>query len=271
MTSASAPVPADGPPRDLPPGEPDLQARQAPTRRPAGVPIAVQHWRQLLFVHWEVPVSTLRGLVPSALDLDTFDGRAYVGAIPFLVRGTRASFLPPLPGVSDFYEVNLRTYVHHAGGDPGVWFFSLDASNTAAVLAARAGWRLPYYRARASLRREPDGTVHYRSERLPPGPTPARLEARYRVGEVAGVAQPGTLDHFLIERYLLYTDWTLAGMMVGQVHHQPYPLQRAMLEHLDCDTLARAHGLPGPSGEVHVRFSPGVDAEIFGLRRPRPK
>jgi uncharacterized protein YqjF (DUF2071 family) len=232
------------------------------------VSVGKQHWRQLLFLHWEVPASALRTLVPDALELDTFDGRAYVGAIPFLVRGARMRFLPAVPGVSDFYEVNVRTYVRYAGGDPGVWFFSLDASSTGAVLAARAGWQLPYYPSRASLRYD-GGDVHYMSERQAPGPTPGRLDVTYRVGERRGAAEPGTLEHFFVERYLLYTRWRPAGLLVGPVQHQPYPLRDVTLRHLACASLVESLGVPGPTGDVHALYSPGVDVDVMSLRWPR--
>ncbi|HXI18187.1 MAG TPA: DUF2071 domain-containing protein [Chloroflexota bacterium] len=232
------------------------------------VAVSVQHWRDLLFLHWEVPPEALRALVPRELEIDRFEGRTYVGVVPFLMRRVRARFLPPLPGLADFYEVNVRTYVRHRGGEPGVWFFSLDASNLAAVLAARAGWQLPYFRSRASQWRK-SNDVSYHSERLPPGRTPARLDVRYRVHEALGPAQPGTLEHFFVERYLLYTRWQPLGLRIGQVVHQPYPLHRAELLHLDCQSLANADGLPGPTGNVHTLYSHGVDVDVLMLRSPR--
>jgi len=233
------------------------------------VAVSVQQWRDLLFLHWEVPPETLRALVPPELDLDAFEGRTYVGVVPFLMRRVRARFLPPLPGLADFYEVNVRTYVRHRRGEPGVWFFSLDASNLAAVLAARAGWQLPYFRSIARQWRAA-GDVNYRSERLPPSRTPARLDVRYRVHQALGPAQPGTLEHFFIERYLLYTVWKPLGLRTGQVIHQPYPLHRAELLHLDCHSLASADGLPGPTGNVHTLYSPGVGVDVMMLRSSRP-
>ncbi len=232
------------------------------------IALGVQHWRDLLFLHWEVPAGTLRALVPRQLELDTYEGRAYVGLVPFRIWGNRARGLPALPGLSDFYEVNLRTYVKYQGREPGVWFFSLDASNLAAVVGARAGWQLPYYHSQASETRSED-TIHYRSERLRPGPVPARLEVRYRTGQSLGTATPGTLEHFFVERYLLYTQWRPVALLASEVRHQPYPLQAATVEQLTCDTLLSAHGLPGPTGAVHALFSPGVDVDILALRRPR--
>lgn len=234
--------------------------------RDGGFTVSRQRWRDVLFLHWQVPPEALRALVPRELELDTFEGRAYVGLVPFLMRDVRAPFLPAIPGLSDFHEVNLRTYVR-SGAQTGVWFFSLDASSDAAVVAARAGFQLPYYRSRASHTRE-DGTIHYRSERQPPGPLPATLDVRYTPGAPIGTANPGTLEHFLVERYALFTNWRPVGVRVGRVRHAPYALQDVTLHSLDCDTLVGAHGLPSPSGEVHTLFSPGVDVRVHSLQEP---
>src|SRR4051794_11218971 len=123
---------------------PALEDRLAPAHRPPGLSIMRQNWRQLLFLHWEVAPEALRPLVPARLTIDTFEGHAYIGVIPFDVRGARPRFLPPFPGLSRWHELNVRTYVHLDGREPGVWFFSLDASNLAAALAARAAYGLPY-------------------------------------------------------------------------------------------------------------------------------
>ena len=125
--------------------------------RPSGTPVMKQTWSELLFLHWPVSVDDLRQLVPAALDIDTFEGRAWVGLVPFTVTGARVSFLPPVPFVSAFHEVNVRTYVRHRGGDPGVWFFSLDASNRLAVTAARQLYKLPYHHARIDMDVTEDG------------------------------------------------------------------------------------------------------------------
>jgi uncharacterized protein YqjF (DUF2071 family) len=250
------------------PPAPPLGARLAAARRPDATVLGMQRWRRLLFLHWALPPDALRPVLPPGLDVDTFEGRAYVGLVPFLIRGNRLRFLPPVPGTADFLELNLRTYVHWKGHDPGVWFFSLDASNLLAVLAARLSFRLPYFQAAMGARAE-GGVTHYHCDRVRPEPTPARVDVRYRVGEPLDAAVPGSLDHFLVERYLLYADWGRAGLKVGQVHHQPYPLQRAEVQRLDCASLFRAHGLPAPDEPPHALYSPGVDVEVFALRRPR--
>ena len=203
--------------------------------------------------------------------MDTYEGRAYVGVIPFDVIGARAPLLPPVPGTSAWHELNVRTYVHLDGREPGVWFFSLDASNLLAALAARAGYRLPYCHAEMALATLPR-EIRYFSVRRRLGRRPAVFEASARAGETLGSAAPGTLEHFLVERYVLYADWGGGRLRVAQVHHRPYPLQRAEVDHLVYETLLLADGLPAPatapSGAPHVLFSPGVDVEVFAPRRP---
>lgn len=237
--------------------------RLSPSQRPAGRPAGFQRWRTLIFLHWEVPASAIQALLPAGLTVDTFEGRAYVGVVPFTMRDVAPWWSPPVPGVSNFHELNVRTYVHKDGAHPGVWFFSLDAASSIAVLAARAGWHLPYHRASMELDVRGE-EVRYRSRRHFSKPTPAELTLRYRVGEPLGSAAPGTFEHFLAERYLLYAS-TGRGLAIGQVHHVPYPLHRAEVLELS-HTMLRANGLPQPDGPPHALYSPGVDVDIYALR-----
>jgi uncharacterized protein YqjF (DUF2071 family) len=143
-----------------------------------------------------------------------------------------------------------------------VWFFSLDAASSIAVVAARTGWHLPYHRA--SMELDEDGAeVRYRSRRLWPGPKPADLDLRYRVGEAIGAAVPGTFEHFLAERYLLFAAAD-GRIFSGQVHHRPYPLHRAEVIEVR-ESMVAAAGLPAPAGPPHVLWCPGVDVDVFGL------
>lgn len=237
--------------------------RIAPTLRPDDRSQGFQRWRYLLFLHWEVPVSAVRAVIPDELDIDTYEGRAYVGVVPFTMRDVAPRWSPSVPGISNFHELNVRTYVHSKGDSPGVWFFSLEAANSIAVLAARAGWSLPYHRAKMRLVME-GNDVHYTSSRRWPGPTPADFECRYTIGEPIGAAEPGTFEHFLAERYILYTKKGKT-LVSGQVHHKPYPLHRANVHEVR-ESMVRAAGLPDPTGDPHVLYSPGVDVDVFALK-----
>jgi uncharacterized protein YqjF (DUF2071 family) len=239
--------------------------RLAPLRRPEGSPAGLQKWRHLLFVHWEVPVAALRPLVPEALALDTFEGRAFVGLVPFEMQDVRPSrFLPPVPTASSFLETNVRTYVHREGRDPGVWFFSLEAGSALAVLGARAFFHLPYWHARMEQHRDGDHVV-YRSHRHWESSTNAELDVAYDIGEELPVAE-GTLEHFLVERYYLYALSPGGKLLRGQVHHRPYPVRRARITALT-ETLLAADGLERPEARASELWSEGVDVEVFGLKR----
>src|SRR5919112_499450 len=142
---------------------PSVVERLAARERPGGSPVMYQSWGNLLFMHWEVSAAALRKLLPRRLEIDTFDGRAYVGLTPFKLWGVRPVFTPPLPLVSEFLEINVRTYVH-LDGVPGVWFFSLDANSAVAVTGARTLFRLPYFHSRIEME-EQGATTHYTSSR----------------------------------------------------------------------------------------------------------
>ncbi len=208
-----------------------------------------------------MPVEVLRPLVPARLELDLHDGLAYVGLAPFAVTGARPLGAPKRLGLR-FLEANVRTYVHVDGREPGVYFFSLDAASLLAVVGARVALGLPYVLARMRARRR-GSVVEYAARRLS-GRRP-HLAVRYETGEPLGASRPGTLEHFLLERYLLHLErwgrlWTV------QVHHAPYPVQRARVLGLR-DELIAAAGLPAPAGlPPLVHYSPGVDVEIFPPR-----
>jgi len=253
-------TPPDASPRD------DGIDRISPTQRPAGRVVMRQSWRSLFFLHWPVPVETLAPLLPPGLTLDTWRGVAYLGLVPFTMRGVRPVWSPSVPGLSDFHEVNVRTYVHREGCDPGVWFFSLDAANPAAVRLARALWHLPYHFARMALDRLPDGTVVYDSERLWPGPTPAACRMRARPLGTPAPAAPGTLEFFLAERYILYARKG-DRLFHGRVHHAPYPLQAGVVDSLE-NSLTTAAGIAheSTSRPPLVHYSAGVDVDVYPLQ-----
>jgi len=221
--------------------------------------IGYQRWDRLLFLHFEVREEALRALVPPRLELDTYEGRAFVTLAPFTVKGARLRGMPMLPGTSRFHELNVRTYVRQ-GDDRGVWFFSLDAASAAAVAIARASLRLPYCYAR--MQRMDDGaSFRYDSVRVVPGPQ-ATFSGSWTVRGTAAPAKPGTLPHFLAERYLLFSRAVFGRLFRMQVRHAPWPLQP--VEDLRfAETLAQADGVPALGPAVLVQYSEGVDVELF--------
>lgn len=235
--------------------------RIAPTRRPPAENAGTQSWRDLLFVHWEVPAAVLRPHVPERLSLDAWEGRLLVGLVPFAMRNIKPSWLPQVMA-QDFLETNLRTYVHLDGREPGVWFLSLEASSLLAVMAARLGWALPYHHARMSMVRSGD-RFDYETVRASDD---ARAVASWTPGRVLGASRPGTVEHFLLERYVLYTERG-GELWRGRVHHPPYEAREVTLHRME-ETLAAALGLPGLAGApAFVHACDGVDVEMFGLER----
>ncbi|BAM03352.1 YqjF family protein [Phycisphaera mikurensis] len=240
-----------------------------PLGEPDGPVVMHQKWRNLLFLHWRVDAEAVRALLPEGLTVDTFDAHAWIGVVPFLMRGVRPRFLPAVPGLSSFGELNLRTYVLGPDGRPGVWFFSLDASQALAVEIARRFFRLPYFRARITTTGHIDGSLTFESLRHGADP---RSACRFRwrgVGPLAA-AEPGTLEHFLVERYLLYAwDDPKQRLLVGRVDHAPYRLQQAEVPVGD-DALFALDDLPGIGRPDrpwdHATASPGVDVRIHPLR-----
>lgn len=239
--------------------------RIAPTRAPEQAQVLWQTWADLLFVHWELPAEVLAPHLPRGLTLDTFEGRAFVGVVPFTMKDIRPVYLPAVPGISDFHETNVRTYVHVEGRDPGVWFFSLDAASRLGVFLGRSWFKLPYHHARMDLVHG-DGEIRHDTQRS--ADPKARCHARYTPRGPVRTAEPCTLEHFLLERYILYTQ--RGGALVqGRVHHTPYPFQDVALHELD-ETLVAAAGVTRPEGPPALRhYSSGVRVRIYPLTQVR--
>ena len=244
--------------------------RISPTRRPDKSVAGYQRWRSLLFMHWPAPIDVMRKLVPDELELDLWQGTMWVGVVPFLMEGVRPWWCPQSLAFA-FPETNVRTYVVHKGR-PGVYFLSLEATSWLAVRAARIGWSLPYFHANISVEGLGDDggktaaderpIVRYETRRRGAG---TRHFVRYRVGRELGACEPGTLEHFLLERYLLFVQ-RRGQILCGQVYHTPYPAREAEVLEVE-DQLVAAAGLPPVAGLPTVaHFSPGVDVEIFPLR-----
>ena len=226
--------------------------------RPGEVLEGRQDWRGLLFLHWPVSPHALRGLVPRELPLDLREGSAWVSVIAFEIRSARPPLLPPRLGI-DFLETNVRTYVRLPGREPAIWFFSLEASSALAVAGAQIAYGLPYRFARMAVESE-EGAVVYRTVRRQ-GPDAPGLEVRYRIGPPRGTAEAGSLDEFLVERYVLHVVRGGAVRTV-RVRHRPYPLRDVEVESVSEDLLA-AGGVERPGSAPLAHFSDGVDVEVF--------
>lgn len=204
--------------------------------------VMAQTWMDLLFMHWPVPPEHLERFVPPQLPLDRFGGEVWISITPFEVRNLRPRLTIPASFVSHFPEINVRTYVT-IGGKPGIYFFSLDARSSLAVEAARRVYRLPYFHASMEIERE-DGEIEYASRRSDPEPAtpPAEFRGRYRPAGAAFNAAPGSLDHWLTERYCHYTLDEDGRPLRGEIHHPPWPLRPAEVD-IEINTMAAEVGL----------------------------
>jgi uncharacterized protein len=221
-----------------------------------------QTWEDLLFAHWPIPVGMLRALVPPGLEVETFEGSGWVGMTPFRVDALRLRGLPPAPGISRFLELNVRTYVTR-DGKPGIWFFSLDAASRLAVEAARRAYRLPYHQARMSADRRGD-VIRYESTRIGSPARPYVFSARYRPTGTPAAAPPGSREHFLAERYCLYTVHD-GRIHRAEIHHPPWPIQPAEGE-IDLNTMV-PDGIELPDEPPLLHFAAVQDVVIWPLER----
>ncbi len=234
--------------------------RLLPLQRPTLRAQGFQRWHGLLFSHWEVPEAVLRPLVPSALTLDSFEQRFFVGVVAFRMQNVRPFwYLPPIPSAREFGEINVRTYVHVDGAEPGVFFFSLDAASPLAVWAARTFWHLPYFSADITTRYG-DSDVEYASRRRGTG---LRFSARANLHRELPAPREDSLEFFLCERYQFYTA-DARGLVRARVHHSPYRLFEAGAQ-VD-PSLVNAAGLRH-GARTPDYFSPGVDVEVFAPSR----
>lgn len=219
-------------------------------------------WTDLLFVHWRVDPERVRQLLPDSVELDTFDGSAWVALVPFRMTGCRFRGFGWVPTLANFYECNVRTYAR-VNGLAGVWFFSLDAANLLPVVGGRRVWNLNYVHARFRVTHQ--GERHdYALERRRGPWAPGRTRAVWRTGETLSTSTPGSLEHFLTERYWLFTT-KRDRVFGGRIHHTPWSLRRATIERLD-DTLMDAAGLEGLSAPDSVLASTRIDVTGDPLR-----
>ena len=215
----------------------------ATAHRPWPAPMApwimTQRWNDLLFLHYSLPPEVIRPLVPDVLTLDTYKQRAWVSVTPFWINHLRPPGVPSLPWISHFSEINVRTYVSR-DGKPGVYFFSLDASNLSAVWGARVFYRLPYWQAAVKVKGRGGPKIEYSTKRQH-GPKPAELRCSYGPASRAFHAHPGSIEHFLCERYCLYA-FSRKRLYRGEIHHLPWDLQEATVT-VEENTMAQTAGI----------------------------
>lgn len=220
-------------------------------------PVMTQRWARLTFLHWSFEVDAVQRLLPAGLTVDPWDGRAWVGLVPFFMHvGTPGG--QRVPWVSNFCETNVRTYVRDRAGRTGIWFFSLDAGRLGAVAVARTAYRLPYFWSAMRLeQRGPE--IAYGCSRRWPGPG-AVSRVRVRIGELIRPGQVSERDHFLTARWILFSR-SGHHERLARACHPPWPLHRAQARLVD-DGLITAAGLPAPRDEPLALYSPGVDVRI---------
>lgn len=208
-------------------------------------------WDDLAFLHFPVAAESIRAQLPAGVELERYDGSAWLGVVPFRMEDVAARWLPAIPGTRRFLELNLRTYVR-VRGRPGVWFFSLDASNPLAVRAARIGFSLPYYDSRMSA----DGgrCIHYHSRRHHRGVVPGVFDAAYEGQGQEFHAQPGGFEEWLTERYCLFSANHDGEIFCGHVHHRPWTLQRCAIE-IRRNTLGNLIGVALGETPAHALFA----------------
>ena len=225
-----------------------------------------QSWRDLLFAHWPIDTDVIRPLVPPELTIQEFDGTSWIGIVPFRMAGVMRRPLPDLPWVSAFPELNVRVYVEYEG-KPGVWFLSLDATNPLAIWGAKTFFHLPYHRASMTVtptaRANSEPGVEYSSVR---SEGDAVFEASYRPTSDPYAASPGTLEHWLTERYCLYAKSRRGNLFRGEVHHHPWPLQSADATIMQ-NTMTAPHGIALDGPPQHLHFARRIDVVVWSLTR----
>lgn len=239
---------------------PDEELHQV---RSLGRPLMHQTWGKLLFMHWRIDEKLLRPLIPESLEVETFDGSAWIAIAPFTMWDIRAfpPFIPPIPGLNSAHELNVRTYVNY-NHIPGVWFFSLDCNSAVAVLGARTFFHLPYYNAEIKL--EQDGQlIDYALKRK--DDPPAAFEASWEIGDKLPYSHPGSLEFFLTERYCLYSEDD-GKLFRARIHHQPWPLQKAELRSFE-SSMIESQGLPTPKGDPLLHYCEELSVEIWQLEK----
>lgn len=233
--------------------------------RPVGAPVMRQSWAELLFLHWTWESGAIQRTLPRGLTVDTFEGQAWIGLVPFYMQRVRPRFCPAVPGLSDFLEVNVRTYVHDELGRPGVWFYSLDCNQWLAVKVARRFFHLPYEHAIQRADKTKEGWIDYTTQRAGQA---HGSRYHYRAAADVRLAAPGTREFFLLERYRLYAlQKSSEQLWTGQVAHEPYEFADAEVTAYDAQLLKLTGFDPGARAPEHVCAAAAVDVDIYPLQR----
>lgn len=245
---------------------PKDKSRVVPRTPPAGQPVIHQKWGKLLFMHWPIEATLLRPLVPEALEIDQFEGKAWIAIAPFTIWDMRAfpPYLPALPGLNHMHELNVRTYVRF-NDEPGVWFFSLDTNSHAAVFGGRTLFKLPYYSAEIELEQTGDEITYSLTRDEPPQ---GRFTASWTIGKALPQSQAGSREFFLTERYGLFTEHS-GEIYRAQLEHPPWPLREATLGSFDSN-LITVLGLEAPRGAPLTHYAEALGVDIWFLRKASP-
>lgn len=217
-----------------------------------------QTWERLAFLHWRVHRGVLARVLPPGIEPDEFDGSAWIGITPFEIHSFRLRLTLPLPLISTFPELNVRTYITR-DDMPGIWFMSLDTSSRLAVPAARRAYRLPYHHAQQRSQRRGDW-IEFASQR-----GDARFAARYRASGPVDEATPGSFEYFMAERYCLYTMNEQQELLRGEIHHRPWPLQAAEVS-IAHNTMTSPYGIE-LEGDPRVHYADRLDVVFWPLAR----
>jgi uncharacterized protein len=234
-----------------------------PYPAPTAKPVMYQCWHDLLFMHWPVSLERLRPHIPTSLEIDTFEGRAWLAVVPFRMSNIHPRGLFPVPWLSAFPELNVRTYVIR-DGKPGVWFFSLEAANPVAVSLARNWFKLPYFNARMNCSEDGQGII-YSSHRTHRNAPSCDFVGTYKPTSDIAIPKPGTLEYFLTARYCLYTADKSGRVYRGEIDHEPWPLQVADAR-VDMNTMTNPIDVK-LSGEPLLHFSKRLDVKVWGLEQ----
>ena len=239
------------------------ELRLAQRERPAGPPVMYQSWQDLLFLHWRLSPADIQATLPPGLHVDLFEGEAYIGIVPFFMRRIRPRGLPAVSMISDFLELNVRTYVYDENGTPGVWFYSLDTNQPLAVIYARTFYKLPYFRAK--MRATGRDPINYSCLR---GRASGTGESHFRYQGIGATreAEPGSLEFFLTERYVLFAfDEKDQQLSLGRVHHPPYKISAVEVSTYDTKMMQMSNFDDPERPPENALYSPGVDVEVFPL------